>query len=101
MPYKDFLHDGLLPQTVVCAWILRGALHEIDRTATGNFVPTNQKNKWTPEEEERLKTLLEANTSIHLVAVKLKRSVAAVRNRAGRLKISRRRTRFELKVKGK
>jgi hypothetical protein len=56
-------------------------------------------NKWTPEEDERLKTLLEANTSIHLVSVKLKRSVAAVRTRAGRLKISLGRTRFGLKAK--
>jgi hypothetical protein len=64
-------------------------------------LPTNQRNKWTPEEEEQLKTLLEANTSIHLVAVKLKRSVVAVRSRAGALKISRRRTRFKMKVKGK
>jgi hypothetical protein len=62
-------------------------------------VSTNQKNKWTPEEDERLKTLLEANTSILLVAVKLKRSVAAVRTRAGLLKISCRRTRPGLTAK--
>ena len=54
---------------------------------------TNRRNKWTPEEDERLKMLLEADTSIHRVAVKLKRSVAAVRGRAGLLKISRRRRR--------
>ena len=60
---------------------------------------TNQINKWTPEEDERLKTLLEANTSIYLVAIKLKRSVAAVRTRAGLLKISRRRTQRGLKAK--
>jgi hypothetical protein len=62
-------------------------------------VSTNQKNKWMPEEDERLKTLLKANTSIHLVAVKLKRSVVAVRSRASLLKISRRRGRLGLKVK--
>jgi hypothetical protein len=60
-------------------------------------VLTNRK--WTPEEDKRLKTLLEANTSIHLVAVKLKRSVAAVRSRAGLLKISSRRMRRGLKAK--
>jgi hypothetical protein len=54
-----------------------------------------------PEEDERLKTLLEVNTSIYLVAAKLKRSVAAVRSRAGLLKISRRRRRLGLKAKGK
>jgi hypothetical protein len=64
-------------------------------------VPTNRSNKWTPEEDERLKTLLEANTSILLVAVKLKRSVVAVRTRASLLKISLRRTRRGLKAKGK
>jgi hypothetical protein len=61
----------------------------------------NRRNKWTPEEDERLKTLLEANTSILLVAVKLKRSVVAVRTRASLLKISLRRTRHGLKAKGK
>jgi hypothetical protein len=65
-------------------------------------VSTNQINKWTPEEDERLKTLLvEASTSIHLIAVKLKRSVVAVRSRASRLKISSRRRRLGLKAKGK
>jgi hypothetical protein len=64
-------------------------------------VSTNQTNKWTPEEDERLKTLLEVNTSVHLVSVKLKRSVAAVRRRASLLKISLRRTRRGLKAKGK
>jgi hypothetical protein len=59
----------------------------------------NHGNKWMLEEDERLKTLLEGNNSIHLVAVKLKRSVAAVRNRAGLLKISRRRRRLGLKAK--
>jgi hypothetical protein len=64
-------------------------------------VSTNQINKWTPEEDERLKTLFEANTSIHLVAVKLKRSVVAVRSRAGLLNVSCRRTLRGLKAKGK
>jgi hypothetical protein len=64
-------------------------------------VSTNQMNKWTPEEDERLKTLLEVNISIHLVSVKLKRSVVAVRSRASRLRISLRRTRRGLKAKMK
>jgi hypothetical protein len=64
-------------------------------------VSTNQRNKWTPEEDRQLKTLVEANTSIHLVAVKLKRSVFAVRTRASLLKVSCRRTRRGLKAKGK
>jgi hypothetical protein len=63
-------------------------------------VSTNRINKWTSEEDGRLKTLIEANTSIHLVAVKLKRSVAAVRRRASLLRISYGRTRRGLKAKG-
>jgi hypothetical protein len=37
----------------------------------------NSKNPWTPEEVDRLRTLLEANSSIHLIAAKLKRTVSA------------------------
>ncbi len=44
-------------------------------------MPENSSNKWTPEEDARLKSLIEANTSIHLIAAKLKRSVGAVRTR--------------------
>ena len=76
-----------------------GARAEGKREVTS--VPANRSNKWTPEEDERLKTLVEANTSIHLVAVKLKRSVVAVRSRASLLKVSCRRTRRGLKAKGK
>jgi hypothetical protein len=42
-------------------------------------VPENSSNKWTPEEDARLKSLVEANTSIHLIAAKLKRSVVNVK----------------------
>jgi hypothetical protein len=47
-----------------------------------NAVPENSNNKWTPEEDARLKSLIEANTSHHLIAEKLKRSVPAIRARA-------------------
>jgi hypothetical protein len=30
-------------------------------------VPENANNKWTPEEDARLKSLIEANTSIDLI----------------------------------
>jgi hypothetical protein len=50
-------------------------------------VPENSNNKWTPEEDALLKSLIEANTSIHLVAAKLKRSVGAIRARASMLNI--------------
>jgi hypothetical protein len=64
-------------------------------------VPENSSNKWTPEEDARLKSLFEANTSIQLIAAKLKRSVAAVRARASTLDISMKRVRVGLKATGK
>ena len=51
-------------------------------------MPENSNNKWTPEEDARLKSLIEANTSIDLIAAKLKRSVSAIRARAGIRNIS-------------
>jgi hypothetical protein len=50
-------------------------------------VPENSNNRWTPEEDARLKSLIEANTSIDLIAAKLKRSVSATRYRAAVLHI--------------
>jgi hypothetical protein len=64
-------------------------------------VPGNSNNKWTPEEDARLKSLIEANTSIHLIAAKLKRSVPAIRSRASILNILMKRVRVGLKAKGK
>jgi hypothetical protein len=64
-------------------------------------VPENSSNKWTPEEDARLKSLIEANTSLHLIAAKLKRSVAAIRSRASTLDIPIKRVRVGLKAKGK
>jgi hypothetical protein len=53
-------------------------------------VAGNSSNRWTREEEERLKSLIEANTSILLIAAKLKRTVQAVKARAAKLRIVRR-----------
>jgi hypothetical protein len=64
-------------------------------------VPENSNNKWTPEDDARLKSLIEANTSIHLITAKLKRSVPAIRSRASMLNIPIRRVRVGLKAKGK
>jgi hypothetical protein len=62
-------------------------------------VPENANNKWIPEEDARLKSLIEANTSIDLIAAKLKRSVPATRYRAAVLHISMKWVRVELKAK--
>ena len=62
-------------------------------------MPENSNNKWTPEEDARLKSLIEANTSIDLIAAKLKRSVDGVKARASALKISFKRVWIGLKAK--
>ena len=62
-------------------------------------MPENSNNKWTPEEDARLKSLIEANTSLHLIAEKLKRSVPAIRARAQVLNILMKRVRVGLKAR--
>ena len=62
-------------------------------------MPENSNNKWTPEEDARLKSLIEANTSIDLIAAKLKRSVPAIRTRGSMLNIPIKRVRVGLKAK--
>jgi hypothetical protein len=62
-------------------------------------VPENSNNKWAPEEDARLKSMIEANTSAHLIAAKLKRSVTAIRYRASVLNILMKRVRVGLKAK--
>ena len=62
-------------------------------------MPENSNNKWTPEEDARLKSLIEANTSIDLIAAKLKRSVSATRCRAAVLHISMKWVQVGLKAK--
>ena len=64
-------------------------------------MPENGNNKWTPEEDARFKSLVEASTSVHLIAAKLKRSVYAIRTRASILNIPIKRVRVGLKAKGK
>ncbi len=58
------------------------------------MTPVVGSRPWTPEEDERLRILIEARTSIALVAAKLKRSVPAVRARARMLRISLKRFRI-------
>jgi hypothetical protein len=53
---------------------------------------TTANKFWTPEDDERLKSLIENSTSLNCVAAKLQRSVSAVKNRAYALKISIART---------
>ena len=54
---------------------------------------------WTPEEDERLRVLALSGTSVAAMAKQMKRSTAAVRNRAYRLKIVVAKSRLGLKAK--
>jgi hypothetical protein len=56
---------------------------------------------WTAEDDDRLKSLIEASVSIHLVAAKMKRTTQGVKYRAGALGISTKRVWIGLKAKGK
>jgi hypothetical protein len=50
--------------------------------------PSLKGRSWTAEDDERLKSLIEANLSIHLVAAKMKRTTQGVKYRANALGIS-------------
>ncbi len=56
---------------------------------------------WTPEEDKRLRMLVEACKPIEIVAAELKRSVKAVNSRAYVLRISLKRVTLKPKAKGK
>ena len=56
---------------------------------------------WTPEEDERLRSLALSGMSVAAMSEQMKRSKAAVRNRARRLKIVVAKSRLGLKAKGK
>ena len=62
-------------------------------------MPENSNKKWTPVEDARLKSLIEASVSMDLIAEKLKRTTQAVKWRANALGISIKRVRIELKAK--
>ena len=78
-----------------------GAEGEVEIFATMATKSKTTNRFWTPEEDERLKSLIETSISLNLVASKLQRSVSAVKNRAHLLKISVKRTTFGQRAKGK
>jgi sulfur transfer protein SufE len=59
------------------------------------------RNFWTPEEDDRLRMLVEAGKQIEFVAAELKRSAKAVKGRAYILRISLKRVNLKPKAKGK
>lgn len=58
------------------------------------------KNSWTPEEDDRLRMLVEAGKPIEFVAAELKRSAKAAKDRAYVLGISLKRVNLKPKAKG-
>jgi hypothetical protein len=50
--------------------------------------PSLKGRSWSAEDDERLKSLIEAGVSIHLVAAKMKRTIQAVKWRANARGIS-------------
>jgi len=54
---------------------------------------------WTSEEDKRLRTLALSEISVAAMATQMKRSTAAVRNRAARLKIVMAKSRLKAKRK--
>ncbi len=59
------------------------------------------RTPWTPEEDKRLRMLVEACKPIEIVAAELKRSAKAVEGRAYILRISLKRVNLRPKAKGK
>ena len=56
---------------------------------------------WTPEEDDRLRMLVEAGKPIEFIAAELKRSAKAVEGRAYILRISLKTVNLKPKAKGK
>jgi hypothetical protein len=63
------------------------------------MTPVVESPPWTPKEDERLRALALSRISVAAIAEQMRRSKAAVRNRARRLKIVVAKSR--LKAKGK
>jgi hypothetical protein len=61
--------------------------------------PSLKGRTWTAEDDGRLKSLIEASVSIHLVAAKMKRTTQGVKYRTNALGISTKRVWIGLKVK--
>jgi hypothetical protein len=61
-------------------------------------VPENTNSKWTPEDDARLKSMIEANMPSDLIAATLKRSIDGVKGRLSVLGISTKRVWVRLKA---
>jgi hypothetical protein len=79
-------------------WIIGERRRDVLHYVTKSAMTENDRNIWTPEEDNRLRTLLGAGRSIASVAADLKRSKTAVRARAYVLRISLKRVKMKPKA---
>ena len=63
--------------------------------------PSLKGRAWTAEDDDRLKSMIEASVSIDLIAAKMKRTTRAVKSRAHALGIPTKRVWIGLRAKGK
>jgi hypothetical protein len=63
--------------------------------------PGSKFRAWTAEDDDRLKTLIEASVSMDLIAGEMKRTTQGVKSRAHALGISTKRVWIGPKAKGK
>jgi hypothetical protein len=64
-----------------------------------NLGPRLKGQPWTAEDDARLKSMMEASMSMHLIAAKMKRTPQGVKSRAIALGMSTKRVRIGLKAK--
>jgi len=92
---------GSHAQDQVGPFAARAEDEEHPKTEGEGEVAALARNPWTPEEDKRLRMLVEACKPIEIVAAELKRSVKAVNSRAYVLPISLKRVNLRPKAKGK
>jgi hypothetical protein len=83
MNYQAFTNDSL----TMMYEAIRGALAADDALKRQGLATRFRVPPWTPEEDERLRKLALTRTSVAAMAKQMHRSMAAVRNRAARLRI--------------
>ena len=77
---------------------VEGALIKIRLKSVGAVLPRRSNNSWTPDEDERLRCLMEAGKTARTISTDFKRTTRAIRRRAERLKLSWRMAKLKLKA---
>jgi len=92
---------GSHAQDQVGPFAARAEDEEHPKTEGEGEVAALARNPWTPEEDKRLRMLVEACKPIEIVAAELRRSVPGVKTHAYALRISFKRVALKPKAKGK